>query len=30
MPVDDDKDGSLARQAVKEHLANFRMPDFMN
>lgn len=29
MPVDDDKDGSLARQAVKEHLANFRMPDFM-
>jgi hypothetical protein len=30
MPVDDDKDGSLARQAVKEHLANFRMPDFMS
>jgi putative CocE/NonD family hydrolase len=30
MPVDDDKDGSLARAAVKEHLANFRMPDFMS
>jgi uncharacterized protein len=30
MPVDDDKDGSLAREAVKEHLANFRMPDFMS
>jgi len=29
MPVDDDRDGSLAREAVKEHLANFRMPDFM-
>ncbi len=29
MPVDDDRDGSLARAAVKEHLANFRMPDFM-
>ena len=30
MPVDDDKDGSLAREAVKGHLANFRMPDFMS
>jgi putative CocE/NonD family hydrolase len=30
MPVDDDKDGSLAREAVKAHLANFRMPDFMS
>jgi putative CocE/NonD family hydrolase len=29
MPVDDDKDGALAREAVQEHLANFRMPDFM-
>ncbi len=29
MPVDDDKDGSLAREAVKDHLANFRMPDFI-
>ena len=29
MPVDDDKDGTLAREAVKGHLANFRMPDFM-
>ena len=29
MPVDEDKDGSLARAAVREHLANFRMPDFM-
>ncbi|SEP22735.1 hypothetical protein SAMN02990966_04500 [Rhodospirillales bacterium URHD0017] len=29
MPVDDDKDGALAREAVKGHLANFRMPDFM-
>jgi putative CocE/NonD family hydrolase len=29
MPVDDDKDGSLAREAVKGHLANFRMPDFI-
>jgi uncharacterized protein len=28
-PVDDDKDGSLARAAVREHLGNFRMPDFM-
>jgi putative CocE/NonD family hydrolase len=30
MPVDADKDGSLARAAVQEHLANFRMPDFMS
>ncbi len=30
MPVDDDKDGTLAREAVKGHLANFRMPDFMS
>jgi len=29
MPVDDDPDGVLAREAVKGHLANFRMPDFM-
>ena len=29
IPVDDDKDGSLAREAVKGHLANFRMPDFI-
>lgn len=29
MPVDADRDGSLAREAVKQHLANFRMPDFM-
>jgi uncharacterized protein len=29
MPVDDDKDGVLAREAVKGHLANFRMPDFI-
>jgi uncharacterized protein len=29
MPVDADKDGSLARAAVREHAANFRMPDFM-
>ncbi|MBM3646332.1 MAG: CocE/NonD family hydrolase [Alphaproteobacteria bacterium] len=29
MPVDDDKDGLLARAAVREHLANFRMPDFI-
>ena len=29
MPVDVDKVGSLARAAVREHLANFRMPDFM-
>ena len=29
MPVDDDKDGALAAEAVKGHLANFRMPDFI-
>src|SRR5260370_785278 len=29
MPVDDDKDGALVREAVKGHLANFRMPDFI-
>ena len=29
MPVDDDSDGSMAREAVKGHLANFRMPDFI-
>ncbi|HEY6981623.1 CocE/NonD family hydrolase [Reyranella sp.] len=29
MPVDEDRDGSLAREAVKGHLANFRMPDFI-
>ena len=28
-PVDEDTDGSLAREAVKGHLANFRMPDFI-
>ena len=28
-PVDEDRDGSLAREAVKGHLANFRMPDFI-
>jgi putative CocE/NonD family hydrolase len=28
-PVDDDTDGALAREAVKGHLANFRMPDFI-
>ncbi|MDQ4061067.1 MAG: CocE/NonD family hydrolase, partial [Pseudomonadota bacterium] len=28
-PVDDDRDGSLLRAAVREHLANFRMPDFI-
>lgn len=28
-PVDEDSDGSLAREAVKGHLANFRMPDFI-
>jgi putative CocE/NonD family hydrolase len=30
MPVDDDRDGALAREAVKGHLANFRMPDFIS
>jgi hypothetical protein len=29
LPVDDDHDGSFAKAAVQEHLANFRMPDFM-
>jgi putative CocE/NonD family hydrolase len=29
MPVDEDRDGSLAREAVKGHFANFRMPDFI-
>lgn len=29
LPVDEDRDGSLAREAVKGHLANFRMPDFI-
>jgi putative CocE/NonD family hydrolase len=29
LPVDDDRDGTLAREAVKGHLANFRMPDFI-
>lgn len=29
MPVDEDRDGSLAREAVQGHLANFRMPDFI-
>jgi uncharacterized protein len=29
MPVDEDRDGSLAREAVTGHLANFRMPDFI-
>ncbi|HTR87765.1 MAG TPA: CocE/NonD family hydrolase, partial [Reyranella sp.] len=29
MPVDADRDGTLAREAVKGHLANFRMPDFI-
>ncbi|QPC42638.1 CocE/NonD family hydrolase [Kaustia mangrovi] len=28
-PVDEDADGSLARAAVAEHLANFRMPSFI-
>jgi len=28
-PVDADTGGSLAQAAVREHLANFRMPDFM-
>ena len=28
-PVDEDSDGSLCRAAVKEHLANFHMPDFI-
>ncbi|WP_422000573.1 CocE/NonD family hydrolase [Reyranella sp.] len=29
MPVDEDPDGTLAREAVQGHLANFHMPDFM-
>lgn len=29
MPVDDDRGGKLAKEAVKGHLANFRMPDFI-
>jgi uncharacterized protein len=29
LPVDKDHDGALAREAVKGHLANFRMPDFI-
>lgn len=29
LPVDEDSDGSLAREAVQGHLANFRMPDFI-
>jgi len=29
VPVDADTDGSLAREAVQGHLANFRMPDFI-
>jgi putative CocE/NonD family hydrolase len=28
-PVDDDPDGTLVREAVKEHLGNFRQTDFM-
>ncbi|MGE0752467.1 MAG: CocE/NonD family hydrolase [Variibacter sp.] len=28
-PVDEDKDGSLAKAAVAEHLGNFHMPDFI-
>ncbi|MBI3516528.1 MAG: CocE/NonD family hydrolase, partial [Proteobacteria bacterium] len=28
-PVDEDADGALCRTAVREHLANFRQPDFM-
>lgn len=28
-PVDEDEDGSLCRAAVREHVANFRMPDFI-
>jgi putative CocE/NonD family hydrolase len=29
MPVDDDVDGTLAKEAMRSHLANFRMPDFI-
>jgi putative CocE/NonD family hydrolase len=28
-PVDGDESGALLREAVREHLANFRQPDFM-
>lgn len=28
-PVDEDWDGALCREAVREHLANFHMPDFI-
>lgn len=28
-PVDEDADGSLCRTAITEHVANFRMPDFI-
>ncbi len=28
-PVDDDSDGTLVREAVKEHLGNFRQTEFM-
>ena len=28
-PVDDDTDGALCRSAVREHLGNFHMPDFI-
>jgi putative CocE/NonD family hydrolase len=28
-PVDEDPDGTLLRQALREHLGNFRQPDFM-
>jgi putative CocE/NonD family hydrolase len=28
-PVDDDADGALCRDAVREHLGNFHMPDFI-
>ena len=28
-PVDEDADGTAAREAVKQHLGNFRMPDFI-
>lgn len=29
MPVDADRDGSMARSAVQEHFSNFSMPDFI-
>jgi putative CocE/NonD family hydrolase len=29
MPVDEDPDGVLVKEAVKQHLGNFRMPDFI-